>query len=90
MPFLSSDKLLINLLTKSVCDEYNFQARIQIQIYSGLDFLANTNTNIFGLTFFGEYEYEYIRILFFRRVQIRIYSGLPKMDEYEYEYNYLD
>ena len=43
----------------SVFDEYNFQAQIRMQIYSGETNLANTNTNIFGLTFFW---------------QIRIYS----------------
>ena len=57
----------------SVFDEYDFHARIRIQIYSGRHFLANTNTNIFGLTFFGEYEYEYIWIPFFRQIQIQIY-----------------
>ena len=46
------------------------------------------NTNIFVLTFFGEYEYEYIPIPFFR--QIQIYFGLPKMGEYEYKYDYVD
>ena len=36
---------------KSFCDEYDFQARIQIEIYLGQAFLANTNTNIFGILF---------------------------------------
>ena len=72
----------------SVFDEYDFHARIQIRIYSGRHFLANTNTNIFGLTFFGEYKC--IQIPFFRRRWIQIYSGLPKMGEYEYKYNYSD
>ena len=71
-----------------MCDKYNFQAQIQIQIYLGKFFLANTNTNIFGLTFIGEHEYEYILIPFFR--QIQIYLGLQKNGEYEYEYNYFD
>ena len=31
--------------------------------------VPNTNTNIFGLTFFGEYEYKYIKFIF-RQIQI--------------------
>ena len=34
--------------------------------------------NIFGLTFFGEYEYEYIQIKIFRQIQIQISSGILK------------
>ena len=48
--------------------------------------MANTNTNIFGLTFFGKYEYKYFWITFFGQRQI--YSGLPKMGEYEFEYEF--
>ena len=56
----------------------------------GWHFLIKRNTIIFGLILFGEYKYKYIQIPFFRRIQIRMYSGLPKMGEYEYKYNYLD
>ena len=44
--------------SQSVCDEYNFNVRIQIRIYSGWLFMANTNTNIFGSNFLDEYEYK--------------------------------
>ena len=61
------------MVIKEVNDEYNFYVRIQIQIYSSWYlflqmwiqiycdpiFKTNTNTNIFGLTKMGEYEYEY-------------------------------
>ena len=40
--------------------------------------MANMNTNIFWLTFVGEYKFEYIGIPFLRQKQIQIYSGLPK------------
>ena len=33
---------------EAVCDKYNFQAQIQIQIYFGQLIFVNTNTNIFG------------------------------------------
>ena len=56
----------------SVCDEYNFNVRIQIRIYSGWLFMANTNTNIFGSNFLDEYEYEYIRVNKNGRIWIRI------------------
>ena len=45
---------------QAVCDEYNFNVRIQIRIYSGFFFVANMNTNISGSNFF--YEYRYIRV----------------------------
>ena len=41
----------------TVCEEYKFQAQIQIQIYLDQNLLANANMNIFGLTFLGEYKY---------------------------------
>ena len=71
---------------KPVCDEYGFQARIEIWIYLGRNFLANTTTIIFRLKFYGKYKY--IPIPFFRRIQINL--GLPKMGKFEYKYNYFD
>ena len=56
-------------MTVLQCDEYNCQAKIWIKIYFGQTFLANTNMNIFGVTFIGKYEYEYIWIPFFRTIQ---------------------
>ena len=49
---------------------------IQIWIYLGWYFWANTNTNL-------------NRIPFLRRIRIRIYSGLSKACKYEYKYVYL-
>ena len=48
------------------------------------------NTNIFSLTFFGEYEYKYIWIQLIRQIQKQIYWGLPKMGKYENKYNCSD
>ena len=77
------------LIQDIYCQEYNCQAQIQIQIYLNNFFLAIKYTNLFGLTFFGEYEYRYIWIQFLRRIHILIYSRLPKMGEYECEHNFI-
>ena len=55
---------------------YDFQAGIQI--YLGQQSLANINTNVFGWTFLGKYEYKYIWIQIFDQMQIQIYWVLPK------------
>ena len=47
----------------------------------------NTNTNIFGLKFGTEYEYEYIRVENFNRIRIRIIFGFwkaPNNSVFEY------
>ena len=50
---------------------------------------ANKNTNIFKLTKKGKYEYKYIWIPFFRRIQIQIYLVSPSgIRKYEYKYKY--
>ena len=70
----------------AVCDEYNFEA--QIQIYMVQQVLANTNTNIYGLIF----------VLFYTNTTVfgsyllnkyKIYLGVSKMGECEYKYQYL-
>ena len=56
--FYNTPFLKRTLLTQPqgpVCDKYNFQA---------------TYTNIFGLTFFGEYEYKYINVDIFWPIRI--------------------
>ena len=67
-----------------MCDKFDFQAQMQIQIYLGQIFfskykykyiwddifLGNTNTNIFGFQYF-------------RWLQKPIYLCLPKMGKYE-------
>ena len=37
-----------------------------------------------------EYEYDFFGSIFCCGIQIQIYSGLPKMCQYEYKYIYLD
>ena len=50
---------------------------------------ANMITNIFRLTYFGEYKNNYIKAPFcFRQIQIQIDLVLPKMGKYEYKYDY--
>ena len=71
----------------AVCGKYNCQTGIQIQIYSGWHSLANTNTNIFELTYFSKNKYKYIQIPFTWWTQIQIYFGCQK---YKYKHKYLD
>ena len=46
-----------NRAHRAVCDEYNFHARIRIQIYSCCNFFANTNMNIFRWKFLGKFDF---------------------------------
>ena len=43
-----------NSIQSPVCDDYDFQAQIQLQIYLGWHFLANISTNILGLILLGK------------------------------------
>ena len=64
----------------SVCDEYDLNILIQIQIYSAWFFFANRNRNIFGP-------------IFFTQIWIQINSGLIKTGKYKCdrcENKYLD
>ena len=67
---------------------YDFQAGIQI--YLGQQSLANINTNVFGWTFLGKYEYKYIWIQILDQMQIQIYWVYKKIDKHEYKYDYSD
>ena len=60
--------------------------QIQIQIYSGWHFLANTNTNIFGSHFLDKYEYEYI--LFYQKWSKMNMNTIIRTDICEYDYKY--
>ena len=72
------EQLIVNCLGRrvnldqraAVCDDYDFQARILIKIYLGLNDLANRNTNIIRLTLFWQ-------------IQIQMYLDIFCLDKYK-------
>ena len=71
-----------------MCDNYDFRPKYWYEHTLGQHILTFTNTNLFGMKFFGKYNYKYIWIKFLKQKQIQLFSCLLKMGEYEHEYNY--
>ena len=63
---------------RSVCDDYDFRPKYGYEHTLGQHILTFTNTNLFGMKFFGKYNYEYIWIKFLKQKQIQLYSCLLK------------
>ena len=56
-----------------MCDKFDFQAQMQIQIYLGQKNLANTNANIIGMTFF-------------QGILIQLYLDSNVLDDYKSQF----
>ena len=83
-------KFFLKLLDvfEPVCDQYYFQAQVQIRIYIRVNISWQIQKLIYSGCNFWQKKYKYILIQYFRRIQI--YLGLPKMGKCECIYNNLD
>ena len=73
----------------SVCDKYDLNVLIQIQIHSAGFFFANMNTNIFWINFLEQYKSKYIQA-YPKRVNINVNTNIwTVIGKYRYQYNYL-
>ena len=60
----------------SVCEKYNFEAKIQIQIYRFF-FLQMKKQQHVDCIFFSKYKLNLLGYHFFRQIQTQIYLGVP-------------